>query len=199
MKILIACVLLSTLSLTFATPLSALKNSLASEQSDEVKALLQTLTNNQNTEDSDGDDGEEDIANLQGVFNVLAQVNAEKAKATDEDDAMAQFWKLVRRGLWHVGKRYLKKKYCTEEQEMNALLQELTGEQQGLDDEDNGDKEEKAMAELQYVFSALKKAEAKAMLHDATTDLNADAEGWFKRFRRSIKRRIKGATRRYLC
>ena len=126
MKILVACVLLSTLSLTFATPLSALlQGSLASEQSDEVKALLQTLTDIQNTDDGDDDDVGEDIANLQGVFNVLAQVNTEKAKIKDEDDAMAQFWSTVGKFLFNTGKCYLKNKYCTwstEEQEKNALL-----------------------------------------------------------------------------
>ena len=204
MKILIACVLLSTLSLTFATPLSALlQGSLASEQSDEVKALLQTLTDIQNTDDGDDDDVGEDIANLQGVFNVLAQVNTEKAKVKGEDDAIAQLWGTIGRGLFHIGKRYLKNKYCkrcTEEQEKNALLQDLTSEQQGPDGEDNGDGEEKAMAELQSVFTALRKAAAEA-------DLNADAEGWFKKLRRKFGKKLrrkfgktfKRITKKYLC
>lgn len=175
MKILVTCVLLSTLGFTFATPL--LKNSLASEESDEVEALLQTLANT---------DGGEELANLQGVFNVLEQVNIEKARASDGENAMEQIWGLVGSGLWHVGKHYLKKKYCSEEQEINVVLQAT-------------DRDEEAITELQSIFAALKKAKAKTMLYGAIYNNKAKSEGWWKKVRRWAGKKIGGATRKYLC
>ena len=132
------------------------------------------------------------------MFTALEQANAEQAKAMDSDNAQAQFWKYAAKGLWNLGKRYLKKRYCSsEEQEMRAMLQELLGEQgmtdEDDDDEDTGDGDSRAIAELQTVFNALKKADAKMMKSDV------NIQGWWKKLKRWAGKKIKGATRKYLC
>ena len=140
-----------------------------------------------------------------GVFTVLEQVNTEEARAMDSNYAMSQFWKTAGKLLWKVGKNYLRRKYCSsEEQQMRAMLQELVGEQ-GMadedfddDDEDMGDGDGKAIAELQTIFSALKKAEAK-MKGFTMDDDKATTEGWWKKARRWASKKIKGATKKYLC
>ena len=212
MKILIIAFVLSMLGTTLATPVNPLEEYLLHSQDEnkEVSSLLQSLVsmeqdNQERSLDNDGDDddsddadGLEDIATLQGVFTVLEQSNAVQAKAMDSDDVRAQFWKWASNDLWKVGKNYLKKKYCSsEEQEMRAMLQELLGEQ-GMtdnedDDEDTGDGDSKAIAELQTVFKALKKADAKMMESDA------NIQGWWKKVKRWAGKKIKRATRRYLC
>ena len=109
---------------------------------------------------------------------------------------MAQFWKQFGKTLWKSGKKYLKKRYCTEEQEM---LQELI-EQQAMQDKDNEvtvEDDDKVLAELQSLFSALKKVEAKMML-DGENE-NVTAEGWWKKLRKGIKKGAKKFLKSYLC
>ena len=111
--------LLPTLGLTFAVPafdLESLEKYLSStapkelQHEDEVSALLQAIAStstekDQVTYDDDEDDGP--TADLQGIFNVLAQVEAERAQQQgDKNVAMA----------------YLKQRYCTEEEELIAML-----------------------------------------------------------------------------
>ena len=159
--------------------------------------MLESLSNLQQGElsEAEGDDGDDDITDLQAVFNVLAQVDIEKAKAMDDKRAMAQFWKGLGSSLWNAGKSYFKNKYCTEEQEMKSILQEVTG-QQAMQDKDNeitAEDDDKVKAELQSLFSALKKVEAK-MMQDGEND-NVIAEGWWKK----LSRRIKKGAKKYLC
>ena len=209
MKILIISLLLSTLSLTFAVPAFNFDSfgkffpsrSFPEEQNkDDVSALFQALVStedDQDTEDDDEDDGT--VADLQGVFNVMAQVEAEKARQQrNKNVAMVQVWKFLGNALWNAGKSYLKKRHCTEEEEVRAMLQELIGEQGMQDDEDAGDGDDKARAELQTLFNALKKLEAKVMQDDSSAD-TAKAEGWWKRVKRWARKKIRGATRKYLC
>ena len=130
MKILIACFLLSIVGLSFATPyyypLGGYK----------YTALLKSLANTQQGElpETESDDGDDNIADLQAIFNVMAQIDIEKAKAIEDKSAMAQFWKKFRKTLYNAGKTYLK--YYTKEKEMKAMLQELIG-QKAIQDEDN--------------------------------------------------------------
>ena len=183
MKILIICFLLSTLSLTFAVPaFDFLQSSSSKEQNkDEISALLQVLASSE--DDQDTDDGT--VANLQGMFNMMAQVEAEKARQQhDKNVAMVQFWGRLGRGLWNVGKGLLKKKYCTQQ-----------GAQDGENTE-NGDGT--VRAELQTLFNALTKVEAKVM-QDDTSDDNAKAEGWFNKLKHWVGKKAKGLTKKHLC
>ena len=204
MKILIICFLLSTLGLTFAVPAFNLDSFLQPRSSkeqnkNEVSALLQVLASTENDQDTDDDEDDGTVANLQGLFNVMAQVEVEKAKQQqDKNVAMVQFWGGLGSVLWNAGKGYLKKRYCTEEEEVRAMLQELIGEQEVQDDEDDGDGDDKVRTELQTLFNALKKAEAKVM-QDDTSDDTAKAEGWFKKLKRWAKKKTKGLTKKYLC
>ena len=199
MKTLIICFLLSTLGLTFAVPaVNFLSSSSSKEQNkDKVSALLQVLASSE--DDQDTDDGT--VADLQGVFNMMAQVEMEKAREQqDENVAMVQFLGMLGGGLWNVGKGLLKKKYCTEEEEeeVRALLQELIEEQGVQDDKDDGDGEEKVRAELQTLFNALRKVEAKVMQDDTSGD-TAKAESWFKKLKHWVGKKTKGLTRKFLC
>lgn len=191
MKILVACIFMSFFSLNLASPLSF---------STSEHALLDTLVSAENDENavSEEDSVDEDLAMLQGVLNVMEQADEERARMMDRDNiAAAQIWGLVGKGLWHVGKRYLKNRYCnSEEQEMQAILQELIGEQSEEEDESNtGEDDSKVLAELQTLFSALNKAEAKAM----QGEMNAEIEGWFKKLKKWAKKKIGGAAKKYLC
>lgn len=205
----IVCFLLSTLSLTFVTswPLPS-KNVLTSEEIDEIVALPLSLVGKQDNQRAAIDyEGEEDIAKLEGVLNVVEQVRIEKGKAMKSDRAMAQLWGTVIKGLltagqhlWNVGKHFLKKKYCTEEQEVNAILQELTDKQEATLQEGNidpGDGE--AIAELQSLFSILKKAKAKLLEDNMTSKNIAKAEGWWRKVKRWFQKKVRGFTKRFLC
>ena len=211
MKILVICLLLSTFSLTFAVPAfdhdfrKYLPSSyFPNEQNkDEVSGLLQTLVSTEDDQDSDDDEDDGSVADLQGIFNVMAQAEVEKAKQQrNKNVAMVQIWKGLGGALWRVGKSYLKKKYCTEEEEVRAMLQELIGEQGGQDDQDDqddgGDDDNKALTELQTLFNALKKVEAKVM-QDVSSNDTAKTQGWWKRAKRWARKKIRGATRKYLC
>lgn len=73
MKTIAVCFLLSTVSLTYVTSLSLpSKNFITSKEIDEIRPLLQTpvyKTNNQQA--AVDDEGEKDIANLEGILNVM--------------------------------------------------------------------------------------------------------------------------------
>lgn len=205
MKILITCLLLSTLGLTFAVPtfdfeslLDQQPSSIKEQNKDQLGALLKVLEGSEDDTDNDDDDGT--VADLQGVFNVMAQVEEEKARQQHgKNMAMAQIWEGLGSALWSAGKGYLKKRYCTEEEEVRAMLQELIGEQGAQDDEDDdGDSDDKVRTELQTLFNALKKVEAKVMQDDSSDD-TAMAEGWWKKAKRWVNKKAKGLTKKYLC
>ena len=209
MKILIICLLLSTLSFTFAVPAFDFDSfgkyfpssfSPKEQNKDKVSALLQALVSTEDDQDTDDDDEDDGtVGDLQGVFNVMAQVEAEKARQQNNKNvAMVQFWGGLGNALWRAGKSYLKRKHCTEQEEVRAMLQELIDEQGLQDDEGAGDGDDKARTELQTLFNALKKAEAKVMQDDSSED-TAKAEGWWKRVKRWARKKIRGATRKYLC
>ena len=171
---------------------------------DEANTFLQTLVSAENDDEDMGDDdsdGDKEMATLQAVFNVLAQVELEKAKMK-RDKATIQLLGLALKGLWNVGKHFLKKKYCTEEQKVQAMIQELASEQQ-MHDEDSDDTEEgadgKARVEIQSLFNALKVVEAKAM-QDSTGDYDhAVVQKWWKKVKRWINKKVGGLTRKFLC
>ena len=197
MKLFITCLFLFTTGLAYAGPFPKdYFNSLKQQDNeDKFTALLQSLDR---TEDDQEDDDDDDLADIQGVFNVLAQVEMERAKGLNDKSATAQFWGILGNALWKAGKGYLKKKYCTEEQEVRAMLQDLISEQEIPEDDDDDDAGGDALAELQTLFNALKNVEAK-MMQDGMTDKNAEAEGWWKKVRRWAKKKVKHSTKKYLC
>lgn len=118
------------------------------------------------------------------------------------DQAMAQLWGRIVNGLWNIGKRYLKKKYCTEEQEVNTILQELTDMQEAMPEEgniDTGDGDDKAIAELQSLFRVLKKAKAKLSENSMIPENIAKAERWWRKVKRWFRKKVRGFTRKFLC
>ena len=211
MKILVACFLLSALGPAFAKspyPKDINKEfieklNMLPMEGEEESALKQTVVSSENDQDTeDDDDGDEDIATLQGIFNVLTQVEVENAKAMEEKKAVTQLWGLVGKVLWNVGKYYLKRTYCQKDREVEAMIEELIVEQAEIPDENNEDTEDgetKALAELQTLFSAMKKAEAKVMQNNGTGENYAKAEGWWKKTKRWVNRKAKRLTRKYLC
>ena len=79
------------------------------------------------------------------------------------------------------------------------MLQELTGEKRiqeaKIDESEHPDGDDKARTELQTVFNALKKAEAKIQMTNDTPEDIAKAEKWWKRIKHWFHRTIK----RYVC
>ena len=183
MKILIACFLLSTMGLAYATPASI-------PLPLNYKELIENLEEDLSAAEVESDD---DIADLQGVFNILEQIETEKAKAMDEDSAIAQLWGSLGKILWKTGERYLRNRYCTKEEEMRAMIEELVDEQetsknnqaveQGIGD---------SLNELRNLMKYLR-------VHMVTDGDVATAEGWFKKVRKSIKKRAKKVARKVLC
>ena len=198
MKILVVCTLLLALGLASASPASygsRQEKHLQTEEDKDLATFLETLASSQ--EDEDDDDNE--LSDVQGIFKVLAQVNKETAKA--EGGATTQLWGMLGRTLWGAGKRYLRKRYCkkrsrcAEEEEEKVMLQELL-EAQDDGDDSNDDDDGDDHAELQSLFDALNQMEAKKMQGDYNT---AEAEGWFSRMYRKIKKRVKKYAKKRLC
>ena len=196
MKIPILCLSLFALGL-YVCPVSsaAHQQALVKELNDnDISTFLETLATSQEDQDDDEDDEGNDLADIQGVFNVLAQVKEEQAKSTGT--ATTQFWSWAGKMLLGAGKRYLKRRYCkkrscNEEKEEKVLLQELM-EAQDDDGEEGGDDDD--LAELQSLFGALKKLQAKKMQEDSPA-----AQGFFSRVFKRIKKKVKKYARRRLC
>ena len=195
-----AIFLLSIVGFSYATPswYNPTPSGVYSDKKN-AAALLESLLeqNNQNVEEE-----EDDMAELEGFVNVMAQVDIEKANVMDDKSAMAQFWKGIGKVLLKTGKTYLRNKYCSEENKMREMMEELVGEQgiQGEENEATEEEDDEALAELQNLLSALKKVEAKIMQGEATTEeSNATTEGWWKKLRKSLKKNVKKVAKGYLC
>ena len=188
MKIPILCLSLFALGL-YVCPVSSAAHQqvLAKElNDDDISTFLETLATSQDDQDDDEDDEGNNLADIQGVFNVLAQVKDEQAKSTGT--ALTQLFSLVRRTLLGAGKKFLKKIFCkkgshNEEKEENALLQELME----AEDDDSGEGGDNELAELQFLFNTVKKLQAK-MQEDHNSSA---AQGFFKRILKKIGKRVK--------
>ena len=182
MKILISCLILATFGLTLAKSTFPFN---ANKESEEISALLQ----------SDGVDNE-DIATLQGVFNVLAQVEEEKAKTMKGGKAMKQGLGMIGNSLWNGAKHLLKKRYCNQENQnlQQAMVEELGGEQ--VFPYVPKDRDAKAMAELQMLFNALKLAKAKVMQDGGTY---AKMNGWWDSVKNYVNKKAGELTKSHLC
>ena len=197
--------IISVLSITFATItlIAALPNSEGSLQEELLQNLLSGKQDfdisYQQSQNAVLQDDKKDVADLQGIFNVLAQVKTEEAKAMDADsEATAQLWGLIGNIFWDIGTGFLRNKYCSsEEQQMQAMLQDLAGEQEASK-MDVTEKESLALTQLQTLLSALNKVEAK-MMHNGATNNVAMSEGQWERFLTSINTGLKKVTKTFLC
>ena len=94
--------------------------------------------------------------------------------------------------IWNTGKKLLKDFLGCKEQDMSlkALLQEVTNEQTGTNDEANT-KEAEVRAQLQVLFNALQMMEANMMKEGSNDKEQAFAKG--------INDKIKSITQESLC
>ena len=153
------------------------------QDNDSDKPTTEAIPSNEDDDDS--------IAEIQGVFNVLAQADMERAKLAgriNSHHALVQFWTGLVKSLWNKGKSYLKKNLCCQEQDLKALLQELTNEEMGANDEANSNDDNEVRAQLQVLFNALQKMEANVMI-----------EGKKKSLGNTINDKIKSITKEFLC
>ena len=192
MKIIVACFLLCAIALTYAKyPLPLNYRELFEEIVDNVKHTSAEV-------ESDDDD----ISDLLGIFNVLEQIEMEKAKQMgyDDNNANAQFWGALGTTLWNTGKVYLKNKYCSQEAEVRAMIEELVDETESNEavEEDNNDN----FTELKDLVNSLNLMnKIRPLIIDGDV---ANAEGWFKKLRKSVKKNlkkkaIKKVARKVLC
>ena len=198
MKILIACFLLSTIALTYAKyPISLPIN---------YKGLFEELVNKAKHVSAEVESDDDDTTDLQGIFNVLQQIEIEKAKQMQNDDdnsAIVQLWAGLGTALWSAGKGYLRNKYCTQEEEVKAMIEELVDEQETSEDieaveEDSND----TFTELKNLVNSLNQMTNKQMQVRTLQLIDGDvakAEGWFKKLRKSIKKKAKKLARKVLC
>ena len=137
MKTLIACYLLSTIALTYAN------YPIMSVLPITYKELIEDLINKATDVSAEVESDDDDITDLQGMFNLLEQIEMEKAKQMqdDEDGAKAQFWAALGPVLWKARKGYLKNRYCNQEAEVRAMIEELVDEQETLETNEGAEEE----------------------------------------------------------
>ena len=201
MKILLTCFFLSTVGLTtagpfFLDPSKGDYNNLIPQESNELQALLQTLVSAESAQDpeEDSDDGGDNgIAFLEGMFNVLAQVDEEKAKATNDESANIQFifWSRFGKLLSRTVGKFVSQRYCPKQHETIVLPKDIhIGYEQEVSNEDGRDRkeeEDKAFAELKTTFGTLRK-------------LNSmKSKGLLRNFMSYFNRGIRRIARKYFC
>ena len=189
MKILIACFLLSTIVLTYASyPAISLPMN--------YKELIEGLINKVQDNSAEVESNEDDISDLQGIFSMLEQIEVEKAKQMQnvDDSATAQFWAGVGTTLLNAGKGYLRNRYCTQEAEVRAMIEELVDEQE--DNQAVEQRNDNTFTELRNLVNTLNQMTNQQMIIDGDV---AKAEGWFKKLRKSIKKKAKKLARKVLC
>ena len=206
---------------------NALLKELAASQDapdeDVVNTLLKDLAASQDdTSDNDSDENDDDLTEIQTVFDVLDQVKQEQAKAmqdddddndNDSDDENAENQVIFQggRSLKRYGRRYLRRyawrtirraggKYIRNYlrrrfcNEKEAMLQELNDEA-GDDDDDT------IFAELQSLFDVRK--ELKALMAQDNETANTELFPWFRWriwwAKRRIGRKIRRTIRKRLC
>ena len=150
----------------------------------EDNALLATNENRDHSTD------DVDLSDVQGVFNVLAQVEIESNNLLmKETDASAQIFGNI---LWDVGKTLLKKKLCPKYRSYYGL--DSANVLHSWKDADS-----KALNQLKVLFGLLKEVEARvAMMQDDVADSKQDAkaETWYKKW---ISKAIGGTVKKFLC
>ena len=189
MKIIVACFLLCAIALTYAKyplPLN-------------YKELFEDIVDNVKHTSAEVESDDDDISDLLGIFNVLEQIEMEKAKQMgyDDNNANAQLLGALGTTLWNAGKVYLKKRYCSQEAEVRAIIEELVDETKSNEavEEDNNDN----FTELKNLVNSLNLMNKIRPLSIIDGDV-ANAEGWFKKLRKNLKKNaIKKVARKVLC
>ena len=186
----VAYFILTTLSF-----ISATRPSKEHIRNQDLSSSLQTLISNQEQEvmEQESDIGDEDFAQLQGVFAVLEQVDKEKAKKMKTSGAMNLLWGVLGNGLWNRGKSILKKNYCPENSEIRVLIQELIGDKEIPEDTEDGN--DRAIAELKALFKVLDKIDTKATQDDHSAKANVRLND----IKDKVKEKIRAITKKYLC
>ena len=193
------------------TVLKMLASSQDAPDEDHVNALLKELAASQDENDGNDDDNNDDLTEIQALFDVMDLVKQGQAKAMqdsdndddDGDDENAEnqwFLPLLKVGGKHLlkryGGRYLKRtvmrgirraglRYVRRRfcSEKEVMLQELNDE---AGDDDNDDD---TFAELQSLFGVLKELKAVTAQDIKGT---ANAEGWFSNTWKTLRRMIGG-------
>lgn len=158
--------------------------------------LFKGLTNKAKGVLAEVESDDDDISDLQGIFNVLEQIEMAKQMQNDDDDsAMVQFWAGLGTALWNTGKGYLKNRYCSQEAEMRAIIEELVDEQETSEAEEGNSG---TFTELRNLVNSLNEMTKLRPLMVIDGDV-AKSEGWFKKLRKSIKKKAKKLARKVLC
>ena len=157
------------------------------------------------------------MAKLQGVFAVLEQVDREKTNEIKTGGATSTFWGMLGKALLDKAKIILKQKYCSENHEIRALLQELISDSDMPedDDKDSGEGNVQAVAALKPLIQVLENIDAMAtqyhdakatQYHDAkatqystTNDYSAKTEGWLNDIKEKIEEKIRAFAKKNLC
>ena len=195
MKTLIACYLLSTIALTYAN------YPIMSVLPITYKELIEELINKATDVSAEVESDDDDITDLQGMFSLLEQIEMEKAKQMqdDEDGAKAQFWAALGPVLWKAGKGYLKNRYCNQEAEVRAMIEELVDEQETSETNEVAEEENNnRFTELKNLVNTLNYMGKKRFLQIIDGDV-VKIEGWFKKLRKSLKKKAKKLARKVLC
>ena len=201
----IICFLLPVLAFISATSSSSTQECLTDYLSyKEGKALLQTNENIDNAWPNDVD-----LADIQGIFNAIAQVEMEgnKLLMKDSTDASAQLFGTILsllanagNALWGVGKTLLKKKYCPKNRSYKPDMP-VYGDMDEKSWPEENDSNLKALNVLKVLFGVLKEVEAKMsmMQDDAADSKHAKAEAWWKKAKQWINNAVGGTVKRFLC
>ena len=203
MKTLVTCFILSSITFTSATPVSLqFRGQAKSQEDNDLSTLLQALIGTQEQEVAEEETAmrHRDVANLQGIFAVLEQVDREKANTMENDGAMSTFWGTFGKALLDKGKSILKQKYCSENHKIGVLIQKLIGDRDMLkDDDDSGEGNDQAVAELMPLFKVLENIDAKATQYSTATDYSAKAEGWLNDIEDKVEEKIRAFAKKYVC
>ena len=177
---------------------------------DDVNTLLKELAASQDDTSDDGeDDNDDDMTQIQTVFDVLDQVEEEQAKAMqddvdDDDNAESQGWwsifgklasryfgKYMRRYVSRYAKRHLTRygRRIITRVGKNYIRRKYCSEKQAMlqemDDESGDDDNDTTFAELQSLLHAIKELKAAKIMEKNT----ADAERVFSRLWKKARKR----------
>ena len=161
---------------------------------EEDTALLETINGDMD------DANDSDLADIQYVFNVLAQVEVERKKLMMKNrDISAQFMlsiplSLLGSVLWGVGKTLLKNKFCPKNASNYMPGPGPAPYYNDVEGEKTAENDAKALNQLKVLFGALKEIEAKIMRDDIADSENAKAQilDW-------IMKKIGGVVKKFIC
>ena len=189
--------------ISFLLPILAVVSVTSSLSAQDLKDLSNYIEENAllaTNENRDHSTDDVDLSDVQGVFNVLAQVEIESNKLlVKETDASAQIFSailpLLGNVLWDVGKNILKNNLCPKNRSYGS---DSTKVLHSWNDADSN----KVLNQLKVLFGLLKEVEAKiAMMQDDITDSKQDAKAkaQWKIAKQSITQTIGTTVKKFLC